>query len=242
MAAADDDAAVADVGPASTSRAATPPPTSPSLAAIVAETVADGDRVGVDDADTLLEPAGGNESALNVEATVEASLRQKQAARVKTVKAKTGDSDTKPVPKHDNLKRTKPRKDSDASETEIELDERPATKRRRSSKTGKPTKPTKPIAVVDSDEDNVSKGATRYKSVKSSSLVKKWDGPTLHELRREFQRRVLVWDGFPPKCTHGNQEANYRLILLAARSGMDPPLYKSFKADLEAAHSSKDKE
>ena len=77
------------------------------------------------------------------------------------------------MPKHD--KRTKPRKDSDASETEIELDERPATKRRRSSKTGKPTKPTKPIAVVDSDEDDVSKGATRYKSVKSSSLVKKWD-------------------------------------------------------------------
>ena len=72
LAAADDDAAVQDVGPASTSRAATPPPTSPSLAAIVAERVADGDRVGVDDADTLLEPAGGNESALNVEATVEA--------------------------------------------------------------------------------------------------------------------------------------------------------------------------
>jgi len=184
LAAADDDAAVEDVGPASTSRAATPPPTSPSLAAIVAERVADGDRVGVDDADTLLELAGGNESALNVEATVEASRRQKQVARVKTVKAKTGDSDTEPVPKHD--KRTKPQKESDASETEIELDERPATKRRRSSKTGKPTKPTKPIAVVDSDEDDVSKGATRYKSVKSSSLVKKWNGPTLHELRREF--------------------------------------------------------
>ena len=203
--------------------------------------MADGDRVGVDDEDTVLEePAGGNESALNVVATVEAtSRRQKQVARVKTVKAKTGDSDTEPVPKHD--KRTKPRKDSDTSETEIELDERPATKRRRSSKTGKPTKPTKPI-VVDSDEDDVSKGATRYKSVKSSSLVKKWDGPTLQELRREFQHRVLARDGFPPKCTHGNQEANYRLILLAAKSCMDPPLFKSFKADLEAAHNSKDNE
>ena len=122
------------------------------------------------------------------------------------------------MPKHE--KRTKPRKgDSDTSETEIELDERPATKRRRSSKTGKPTKRTKPepIEVVDSDEDDVSKGATRYKSVKSSSLVKKWDGHTLHELRRKFQRRVLARDGFPPKCTHGNQEANYRLILIISK-------------------------
>ena len=238
LAAADDDAAVADVGPASTSREATPPPTSPTLAAIVAERVADGDSVGVDDGDALLEPAGEIEPAeLNVEATVEATSRrrEKQRARVKTVPAKTGDSDT-------GDKRTKPRKDSDTSETEIELDERPATKRRRSSKTGKPTKRTKPIEVADSDEDDVSKGATRYKSIKSSSLVKKWDGPTLHELRRDFQRRVLARDGFPPKCTHGNQEANYKLVLLTARSCMDPTLFKSFKADLEAAHSSKDKE
>ena len=88
----------------------------------------------------------------------------------------------------------------------------------------------------------MSKGATRYKSVKSSSLVKKWDGPTLHELRRDLQRRVLARDGFPPKCTHGNQEANYKLVLLTAKSCMDPTLFKSFKADLEAAHSSKDKE
>jgi hypothetical protein len=230
---------VADVGPASTSREPTPPPSSPTLAAIVAERVADGDSVGVDDADTLLEPAGGNEPArLNVEATVEATSRrrEKQAAKIKTtVKAKTGDSDT-------GDKRTKPKKDSDTSETEIELDERPVTKRRRSSKTGKPTKRTKPIEVADSDEDDVSKGATRYKSIKSSSLVKKWDGPTLHELRRDFQRRVLARDGFPPKCTHGNQEANYKLVLLTAKSCMDPTLFKSFKADLEAAHSSKDKE
>ena len=102
LAAADDDAAVADVGPASTSREATPRPTSPTLAAIVAERVADGDRVGVDDADTLLEPAGGNDSALNVEATVAASSRrQKQVAHVKTTKAKKGDSETEPVPRHD---------------------------------------------------------------------------------------------------------------------------------------------
>ena len=234
----DDDAAVADVGPATGSREPTPPP-SPTLAAIVAERVANGESVGVNDDDTLLEPAGGEPAGLNVDAAVEGATRrrEKQVAYVKTtVKAKTGGSDT-------GDKRTKPKKDSDTSETDIELDQRPVTKRRRSPKTvNKPTKRTKPIEVADSDEDDVSKGATRYKSIKSSYLVKKWDGPTLHELRRDFQRRVLARDGFPPKCTHGNQEANYKLVLLTAKSCMDPTLFKSFKADLEAAHSSKDKE
>ena len=92
-----------DLHDASASReAATPPPTSPTLAAIVAERVADGDRVGVDDGDTLLEPPDGKDSALNVEATVAASSRrQKQVAHVKTTKAKKGDSETEPVPRHD---------------------------------------------------------------------------------------------------------------------------------------------
>ena len=78
----DDDAAVADVGPATGSREPTPPP-SPTLAAIVAERVANGESVGVNDDDTLLEPAGEKEPAeLNVEATVEATSRRENNAPV----------------------------------------------------------------------------------------------------------------------------------------------------------------
>ncbi len=67
--------------------------------------------------------------------------------------------------------------------------------------------------------------------------MQKWVGAILADLRKEFRRLVFARDGFPPKCTHCNQEANYRMVLLAGKRTMASA---AFNSDMDAAYNSKD--
>jgi hypothetical protein len=211
--------AVVGSADASESRVATP---QPSLADALAERAAYGDGpVGIDSDDALRESVG-NDEALNVAAV--------DAAQERLTK---------------QSKWTAPAKQAAQTESESDSDVQP-TKRPRAKppKTPKTTK-TKPVEKLeidsDDDDDDGSKGTSRHKPAKSSALVQKWDGTILAALRKEFQRLVLARDGYPPKCTHGNQEANYRMVLLAGKRTMEPATFKTFKAEMEAAYNSKDK-
>jgi hypothetical protein len=107
----------------------------------------------------------------------------------------------------------------------------------------KRSKPKQPVVTVDSDsyDDDAHTNQSRHKSVKSSDLYKNWE-VRVPDLRRRYQVLMLVRDGFPCKVGKNCQELNYRLVLQAAKDTMDAAMFKTFKAEMEAAFISTDRE
>lgn len=223
-AAADDavDAAVQDVGRASEtpSRDKTPPLTQADPPAEKSAEVADDEH--------SVPPVNGNDEAQDTEASEPARDREptrgqrtKQIAKVITEPATQGS------------RASKHKRRVSASDTETDTEVQPK----------KRSKHNQPVVTVDtdSDDDDAHKNQSRHKSVKSSDLYKNWE-MRVPELRRRYQVLMLVRDGFPCKVGKIYQELNYKLVLQAAKDTMDAAMFKRFKADMEAAFGSTDRE
>lgn len=226
-AAADDavDAAVQDVGRASEtpSRDKTPPLTQADSPAEKSAEVAE-----VADDEHSVPPVNGNDEAQDTEASEPARDREptrgqrtKQIAKVITEPATQGS------------RASKHKRRVSASDTETDTEVQPK----------KRSKHNQPVVTVDtdSDDDDAHKNQSRHKSVKSSDLYKNWE-MRVPELRRRYQVLMLVRDGFPCKVGKIYQELNYKLVLQAAKDTMDAAMFKRFKADMEAAFGSTDRE
>jgi hypothetical protein len=96
--------------------------------------------------------------------------------------------------------------------------------------------------VVDSDGDLEDAKASRYKSVRTSTLHTSWDHSILDLIRKEFQLALLARDGFPAKVSSLDRPKNLKQLLVSAKKVLDKTVYTKFKNQVDAAFQDTSKE